>query len=114
MTGGPDMHVHDIVKMYFSALLEMALTAFGGALLAATLFHELAVRINMRIDTAEALFLVWQIIIFLGLWPGQCFWTITRQTHCGRRHSIIGIPTKDDICASNRSLAIARCARRPR
>ena len=94
--------------MYCTALIELVLTAFGAALLTVTLLHELAVRINMSINPGEALFLVWQIIIFLALWPGQGFWTITRHTASGRQHSVIGIPTADDIYAMNRHIAIMR------
>ena len=95
------MRKRDILGMYSSGLCEMALAALGAAtrwLIILKIFEEFT---NVMIDANGALLFSWQSIILLALWPGQRFWIIRRTAPNGREHSIIGLPSDDDMRLHN-------------
>ncbi len=99
------MRVLDIFSMYASGLVELIATALGFAVLGTVVMKAISVALGGEIETASFLLFLWQTLIFIGLWPGQTFWTIERTTSCGRQHSIIGVPTEDDRARENRLMA---------
>lgn len=95
------MRKRDIVVMYSSGLCEMALGAFGAAtlwMITLKVFGHLA---DVMIDANGVLLFSWQSIMLLALWPEQRFWTIRRTAPNGREHSVIGMPSDDDLRLRN-------------
>ena len=99
------MRIFDIVSMYTSGLLELIFAALGFAVLGTVVMKALSVALGGDIASADFLLFLWQSLVFVALWPGQTFWTIERATSCGRRHSIIGVPTEDDLVLQNHQMA---------
>ncbi len=95
------MRLRDIVSIYSSGLCELVLSALGMAIAALLMFQMLSAVSGFAIDADAVLLLFWQSAIFLALWPGQTFWTIRRTTPCGFEHSIIGVPSDDDMRLKN-------------
>jgi len=99
------MRKRDIVAMYSSGLCELTLCALGAAtlwLITLKVFEQLT---NVMIDANGALLFSWQSIMLLALWPEQRFWTIRRTAPNGREHSIIGMPSDDDMRLRNQRAA---------
>lgn len=107
------MRKRDILLVYASGLGELLLAAFCFAVVALILLQLLARAAGLWLDADAALLLCWQIILLLALWPGQRFWTIRRSTAGGHVHSVIGVPSEDDLRLMNRRTA-RRIAMQPR
>lgn len=99
------MRKRDIIAMYWSGLLELALASLGFAVICLIGMQMLARMTGSEIDATGVLSFCWQIAMLMALWPGQTFWTIRRETPCGYTHSIIGVPSDDDLRMQNRQLA---------
>ena len=83
----------------------MALGALGGAvlwLITLKIFEHFSA---IPLDANGILLFSWQSIMLLALWPNQRFWTIRRLAPNGREHSIIGIPSDDDLRLINQRTA---------
>lgn len=99
------MRKRDILVMYSSGLFEMALSALGAAvlwLIALKVFEHFSA---IALDANGVLLFSWQCIMLMALWPEQRFWTIRRLTPSGCEHSIIGIPSDDDLRLRNQRTA---------
>ncbi|MEM9577864.1 MAG: hypothetical protein AAF999_12725 [Pseudomonadota bacterium] len=99
------MRKRDIFSVYFRGLAELAFVSLGFAIAGLLCLQLLAILIAMRINPEAALLFVWQSLILLALWPGQRFWTIRRTTAHGFEHSIIGVPSDDDLRLRNHRAA---------
>ena len=99
------MRIRDIISMYSSALCELAMAALGFAIIALIGLQLLARLAGADMNASGILLFSWQIIVLMALWPGQTFWTIRRSTPCGLEHSIIGVPSDDDMRVMNRRMA---------
>lgn len=99
------MRLRDIVSVYSSGLCELVLSALGMAVAALLILHLFGSFSGLVIDADAVLLFTWQSLIFLGLWPGQTFWTIRRTTPCGFEHSVVGIPSDDDMRVRNQRRA---------
>lgn len=99
------MRKRDIIAMYSSGLLELALAALGCSVIGLIAMQLLASLIGTEVDASGALLFIWQIIVFMSLWPGQRFWTIRRMAPSGYVHSIVGTPSDDDLRVENRRTA---------
>ncbi|MGA9434915.1 MAG: hypothetical protein WBV62_11845 [Roseobacter sp.] len=99
------MRKRDILAMYSSGLCELALSALGVAtvwLIALKVFEKVTF---VTFDASGVLLFSWQSIMLLALWPEQRFWTIRRTAPSGREHSIIGMPSDDDLRLRNQRSA---------
>lgn len=99
------MRRRDIIAMYFSGVLELALSCLGIATAALLGVQILSHLVEAEIQPTGILLFSWQIAMLMALWPGQTFWTIRRTTPCGYEHSIIGVPSDDDMRIQNRLMA---------
>lgn len=99
------MRRRDIIAMYSSGLIELALAALGFAVIGLIAFQFLARMTGAEIHATGVLSFCWQIAMLMALWPGQTFWTIQRTTPSGYTHSIIGVPSDDDLRSQNRQMA---------
>ncbi|MEM9307772.1 MAG: hypothetical protein AAGA74_10775 [Pseudomonadota bacterium] len=102
------MRRRDLLSMYSSALAELVLSSLCGAVLIIMALQFLAALFGAFLDSTDALLLVWQSLVLLGLWPGQRYWTIQRTNAKGIRHSVIGVPSEDDEIRLNRIAARQR------
>ncbi len=99
------MRKRDIFSVYFRGLAELAFVALGFAI-AGLLCMQLIAMLTEKIIYAEsALLFIWQSLVLLALWPGQTFWTIRRTTAHGFEHSVIGLPSDDDLRVLNHRAA---------
>ncbi|MEE4188063.1 MAG: hypothetical protein V2I76_06410 [Roseobacter sp.] len=103
------MRRRDIISMYSSGLCELALTCLGIAIAGLILLQLVSIVTGVQINADGALAFSWQIAMLMGLWPGQTFWTIRRTTPNGLEHSIIGVPSDDDLRIHNRQTAQRIC-----
>lgn len=87
----------DVLSVYSSGLCELVLAALGAAAAVLLTFSLVGFVFGIPVDADAVLLFSWQIVIFCALWPGQTFWTIRRTTSSGRVHSIIGVPSDDDL-----------------
>lgn len=99
------MRRRDIISIYASGLCELCLSALGLAIAGLLLLQLCAMAFDTLLDAEAVLFFCWQCVMFMALWPGQTFWTIRRTTSLGHEHSIIGVPSDDDVSAMNRMSA---------
>lgn len=99
------MRKRDITGIYVSALLELSLASLGFAVIGLIGFQVLGRLTGFEVHATGALAFGWQIIVLMALWPGQTFWTIRRTTPSGFEHSVIGVPSDDDIRVENRRVA---------
>jgi hypothetical protein len=99
------MRNRDILSIYASGLCELALGALGFAIIILMAMQMMALAGGFHIDAGGVLLFAWQTIVFLALWPGQTFWTIRRITPEGFEHSVIGIPSDDDMRVTNHRVA---------
>ena len=104
------MRKRELLSIYASGMCELVLTALGFSVIALIGLQLLAGLTSAQLDANGALLLLWQMIILMALWPGQRFWTIRRTTASGREHSLIGIPSDDDLRCMNH-IAARRSAR---
>lgn len=95
------MRMRDILAIYSSGLCELVLSALGVAVTALLVFQMLSSVSGLIIDADALLLFAWQSMILLALWPGQTFWTIRRTTPDGFEHSVIGVPSDDDMRLEN-------------
>lgn len=95
------MRKRDILTIYATGLCELVLTALGAAIVVLMTFHLIGLAFGAPIDADSVLLFSWQAITLFALWPGQTFWTIQRTTPCGKVHSIIGVPSDDDMRVFN-------------
>jgi len=95
------MRKRDILYVYSSGLCELVLSALGGAIVVLMVFHMVGAVFGAPVVADAVLLYTWQVIIFFALWPGQTFWTIQRTTNSGRVHSVIGVPSDDDMRIDN-------------
>ena len=101
------MRVKNILSVYSSGLCELVLTALGAAIAILMVMQIISQAMGVAIDAEAILLFSWQGAVFLGLWPGQTFWTIRRRSSCGFEHSIIGVPSDDDMRVANHRRARA-------
>lgn len=87
----------DVLYLYSSGLCELVLSALGGAIIVLMTFHMIAAAFGVTVDANAVLVFSWQSIILFALWPGQTYWTIRRTTSSGITHSVIGVPSDDDM-----------------
>lgn len=105
------MRKRDILSVYCSGLLELALGALGCAVLGLIALQVIARLTGSGIDAEAALLQCWQAVMLMALWPGQRFWTIRRRTGSGFEHSVIGVPSDDDMRRQNHRVARNICNR---
>lgn len=95
------MRKRDILSIYASGLCELVLSALGAAVLSLMIFQTLGKSVGLSVNAEAILLFSWQIIVFMALWPGQTFWTIRRKSSVGYEHSVIGVPSDDDMRLEN-------------
>ncbi len=87
----------ELRSLHVSGYLSLAFQAFVIAWFGTATLHLLGISYGLAVPAGAVFGHLFLMLVFLGLFPGQGFWTIRAIDRNGQIHTVIGALTAEEI-----------------